>query len=252
MLKDHHLSNIEENSSKDPTNYEQAMVHNDSKQWQDAMMDELESIKKNDVWELTALPDGRKVIRCKWVLRKKFKADSSLEKYKARLVAKGFTQQSSVDFVDTYSPVAKFASNRIIMSVVATMDLELHQLDVETTFLNGELKEDIFMLQPKGFEIKGLEDEVYKLKSSPYGLKQSFRQWYLKFHRAILEIGFEMNPLDHCVYIWRCYDELKILSLYVDDILLAGNSLDMMIKTKSFLASRFEMKDTGLATCVRI
>ena len=252
MLKDHHLSNIEENSSKDPTNYEQAMVHNDSKQWQDAMMDELESIKKNDVWELTALPDGRKVIRCKWVLRKKFKADSSLEKYKARLVAKGFTQQSSVDFVDTYSPVAKFASNRIIMSVVATMDLELHQLDVETTFLNGELKEDIFMLQPKGFEIKGLEDEVYKLKSSPYGLKQSFRQWYLKFHRAILEIGFEMNPLDHCVYIWRCYDELKILSLYVDDILLAGNSLDMMIKTKSFLASRFEMKDMGLATCVRI
>ena len=252
MLKDHHLSNIEENSSKDPTNYEQAMVHNDSKQWQDAMMDELESIKKNDVWELTALPDGRKVIRCKWVLRKKFKADSSLEKYKARLVAKGFTQQSSVDFVDTYSPVAKFASNRIIMSVVATMDLEFHQLDVETTFLNGELKEDIFMLQPKGFEIKGLEDEVYKLKSSPYGLKQSFRQWYLKFHRAILEIGFEMNPLDHCVYIWRCYDELKILSLYVDDILLAGNSLDMMIKTKSFLASRFEMKDMGLATCVRI
>ena len=167
-------------------------------------------------------------------------------------MAKGFTQQSSVDFVDTYSPVAKFASNRIIMSVVATMDLEFHQLDVETTFLNGELKEDIFMLQPKGFEIKGLEDEVYKLKSSPYGLKQSFRQWYLKFHRAILEIGFEMNPLDHCVYIWRCYDELKILSLYVDDILLAGNSLDMMIKTKSFLASRFEMKDMGLATCVRI
>ena len=97
-------------------------------------------------------------------------------------MAKGFTQQSSVDFVDTYSPVAKFASNRIIMSVVATMDLELHQLDVETTFLNGELKEDIFMLQPKGFEIKGLEDEVYKLKSSLYGLKQSFRQWYLKFH----------------------------------------------------------------------
>ena len=252
MLKDHHLSNIEENSSEDPTNYEQAMVHNDSKQWQDAMMDELESIKKNDVWELTALPDGRKAIGCKWVLRKKFKADISLEKYKAKLVAKGFTQQSSVDFVDTYSQVAKFASNRIIMSVVATMDLEFHQLDVETTFLNGELKEDIFMLQPKGFEIKGLEDEVYKLKSSPYRLKQSFRQWYLKFRRAILEIGFEMNPLDHCVYIWRCYDELKILSLYVDDILLAGNSLDMMIKTKSFLASRFEMKDMGPATCVRI
>ena len=167
-------------------------------------------------------------------------------------MAKGFTQQSSVDFVDTYSPVAKFASNRIITFVMAIMDLELPQLDVKIAFLNGELKEDRFMLQPEGFEIKGLEDGVYKLKRSLYGLKQSFRQWYLKFHQAILEIGFEMNPLDHCVYIWRCYDELTRLSLYVDDILLARNSPDMMIKTKSFLASRFEMKDMGLATCVRI
>ena len=216
------------------------------------MLNELESSKKNDVWELTTLPNGRKAIGCKWVLRKKFKTDSSLEKYKARLVAKGFTHQSSVDFVDTYSPVAKFASNRIITFVVAIMDLELHQLDVKTAFLNGELKEDRFMLQPEGFEIKGLEDGVYKLKRSLYGLKQSFRQWYLKFHQAILETSFEISTLDYCVYIWKHYDELTILSLYVDDILLVGNSPDMMIKTKSFLASIFEMKYMGLATCVRI
>ena len=86
-----------------------------------------------------------KAIGCKWVLRMKFKADGSLDKYKVRLVAKGFTQQPSVDFVDTYSPVAKFASNRIITFVVVIMDLELHQLDVKTAFLNGELKEDIYM-----------------------------------------------------------------------------------------------------------
>ena len=90
-------------------------------------------------------------------------------------MAKGFTQQPCVDFVDTYSLVAKFASNRIIMSIVAIMDLELHQLDVKTAFLNGELKEDIYMLQPEGFEIKGHEDKVYKSKRSPYGLKQSSR-----------------------------------------------------------------------------
>ena len=145
VLKDCHLFNIEENLSEDPTNYGQAMACNDSKQWQDAMIDELESIKKNDVWELTSLPNGRKAIGCKWILRKKFKADSSLDKYKTRLVVKGFTQKPDVDFVDTYSLVAKFASNKINMSVVARMDLELHQLDVKTTFLNGELKEDIFM-----------------------------------------------------------------------------------------------------------
>ena len=125
------------------------------------MIDELESVKKNDVWELISLPEWRKAISYKWVLRKKFKADGSLDKYKARLVAKGFNQQPSVDFVDTYSPVAKFASHRIIMVVVARMDLEFHRLDVNIAFINGELKEDIFMLQLEGFEIKGHEDKVY-------------------------------------------------------------------------------------------
>ena len=125
------------------------------------MIDELESIKKNDVWELIALLEWRKAISYKCVVRKKFKADGNLDKYKERLVAKGFNQQPSVDFVDTYSPVAKFASHRIIMFVVARMDLEFHRLDVNIAFINGELKEDIFVLQPEGFEIKGHEDKVY-------------------------------------------------------------------------------------------
>ena len=101
------------------------------------MHEELDSISKNEVWDITELLAGRKPVRCKWVLRKKYKADGSLDKYKARLMAKGFTQQPSVDFVDTYSPVAKFASVRIIMVVTARLDLELHQLDVKTAFLTG-------------------------------------------------------------------------------------------------------------------
>ena len=173
------------------------------------MNEELKSIQKNDVWELTDLPSQRKAIGCKWVLRKKFKADGNLNKYKARLVAKGFTQQLGVDFVDTYSHMAKFISVKIIMSIVAKMDLELHQLDVKTAFLNGELKEDIYMLQPKGFQINGHEDKVYKLKRSLYRPKQSSRQWYLKFHQAILEIGFEVSPLDHCVYIYNENDKFQ-------------------------------------------
>jgi hypothetical protein len=112
------------------------------------------------------------------------------------LVAKGFTQQPGIDLVDTYSPVAKFTSIRIIVSIVAKMDLELHQLDVKTTFLNGELKEDIYMIQPEGFEQDEHEENVYKLKRSFYGLKQSSRQWYLKFHQTILENDFEVSSLD--------------------------------------------------------
>uniref|UniRef100_A0A2N9GG10 Reverse transcriptase Ty1/copia-type domain-containing protein n=1 Tax=Fagus sylvatica TaxID=28930 RepID=A0A2N9GG10_FAGSY len=162
--------------------------------------------------------ESRKPVECKWVLRKKYKADRSLDKYKTRLVAKGFTQQP---------------------------DLELHQLDVKTAFLNGNLKEEIYMDHLDGFQIKSEEGKVCTLKKSLYGLKQSSRQWYLKFHQVILDIGYEMSPLDHCVYVWRDKEKLALLSLYVDDILLASNSPDMMKETKFYLGSKFEMKDIG-------
>ena len=103
------------------------------------------------------------------------------------------------------------------------MDLGLHQLDVKTTFLSEELKEDIYIIQPEGFNMNGHEEKVYKLKSLLYGLKQSSRQWYLKFHEAIMKIGFKVSPLDHCVYIYNDNDKLIILPLYVDNILLTRN-----------------------------
>lgn len=112
------------------------------------------------------------------------------------------------------------------------MNLELHQLDVKTTFLNGELKEDIFMIQSEGFQNIKHEEKVYRLKKSVYGLKQSSKQWYLKFHQAILKIRYEMSLLNHCIYIWKNYNKLALLSLYVDDILLTSNCLDVMNETK--------------------
>jgi hypothetical protein len=156
MLKDYYLMESKDVAIEDDlANFTKAMESHDAKQWLKAMHEELDSISKNEVWDLTELPTGRKPVGCKWVLRKKYKADGSLNIYKARLVAKGFTQQLGVDFVDTYSPVAKFASVRIIMVVAARQDLELHQLDVKTAFLNGDLKEEIYMDQPDGFQIKG-------------------------------------------------------------------------------------------------
>jgi hypothetical protein len=142
-------------------NFKEAMNNIDVDKWIKAMNDEIDSIKNNDVWELTNLPSQMKAIRCKWILKNKFKADGSLDKYKARLVAKWFTQEPCIDFVDTYSPVAKFISIKIIMPIVAKMDIELHQIDVKTTFLNGELKEDIYMIQPEGFEQDEHEENVY-------------------------------------------------------------------------------------------
>ena len=106
------------------------------------------------------------------------------------------------------------------------------------------------MQQPEGFEIEGQEDKIYKLNKSLYGLKQSPRQWYLTFHNAITKLGYEANSLDHCVYAKNSESKFTVLSLYVDDILIVGNDIDMINMTKSWLSSRFEMKDMGEASYI--
>ena len=138
-------------------------------------MEKLESIKKNDVWELTTLSDMRKSIGYKWVLKKNYNVDSNQDKYKARLVAEGFAKKSGVALIHKCSPTVKFTSVRIIMFVVVRMNLNLHQLDVKMEFLNGESKEDISMPQPESFQDKGYEGKVYKFERSLYGLKQTSR-----------------------------------------------------------------------------
>ena len=164
------------------------------------------------------LPPCRRTVGNKWVLNIKWKADGTIDRYKARLVAKGYTQQEGIDYKETFSHVVTFASIRLILAIVARMDLELYQMDVKTAFLNGELDEEIYMIEPLGFELKGQERKVFKLKRSIYGLKQSSRQWNLKFHQATLESGFTMMEEDHCMYIKHSNNYFIILSLYVDDM----------------------------------
>jgi hypothetical protein len=136
----------------------------------------MSSMDKNNVWELVDLLSGRKTIGNKWVLKVKRKANGSIDKYKARLVAKGYTQRKGIDYEDTFSPMVRFASIRLILSIVAKQDLEFFQMDVKTAFLNGELDEKIYMAKPAGFEVQGHERKVCHLKRSIYGLKQSSRQ----------------------------------------------------------------------------
>uniref|UniRef100_A0A2N9FZX9 Integrase catalytic domain-containing protein n=1 Tax=Fagus sylvatica TaxID=28930 RepID=A0A2N9FZX9_FAGSY len=234
----------------EPASFSEALHSPDRDEWMTAMQEEMSSMDKNNVWELVDLPPGRKTIGNKWVLKVKRKADGSIDRYKARLVAKGYTQREGIDYEDTFSPVVRFASIRLILSIVAKQDLELFQMDVKTAFLNGELDEEIYMAQPAGFEAKGHERKVCRLKRSIYGLKQSSRQWYLRFHDSITSFGFEMIEEDHCVYLKRSKRSILILSLYVDDILLAGNDMDSIVTTKKWLSSTFEMKDMGEANFV--
>ena len=119
------------------------------------MKDELVSMDRNQVWDIVELPSGKRPIGCKWIYKTKLNPDGSIEQYKSRLVEKGFTQREGIDYYETYAPISSKDSLRIVMALVAHFDLELHQMDVKTAFLNGELNEEMYMQQPQGFEIKG-------------------------------------------------------------------------------------------------
>jgi len=148
-----------------PSTYMEAEISSKSKIWKDAMMNEMSSLHKNDTWELSGLPKGKKAISCKWVFAKKHEySDGDIVRYKAILVAKGYAQREGIDYNEVFSPVVKHLSIRILLALVAQYELELNQLDVKTAFLYGDLKEEIYMSQPMGFKIAGKENMVYKLK----------------------------------------------------------------------------------------
>ncbi|KAL6315561.1 hypothetical protein AAG906_000865 [Vitis piasezkii] len=160
-------------AENDPEMFSQAISCKESNLWYDAMKDEMNSMASNGVWNLVKLLDGAKVIGCKWVFKTKKDSLGNIERYKARLVAKGFTQNEGIDYKETFSLVSKKDSLRIIMTLVAHFDLELQQMDVKMTFLNGNLEKEVYMKQPEGFSSSGGEHLVCKLKKSIYGLKQA-------------------------------------------------------------------------------
>src|ERR1700686_893045 len=165
------------------------------------MVDEMTSLHKNEAWDLVVFLAGRKPIGSKWVFKKKKNAEGKVEKYKAWLVEKGYSQVPRIDFGDIFSPAAKVTSIRSILSVAAAFDFEVEQMDVKTSFLHGDLEEEIYMKQPEGFAVKGKKEPVCKLKKSLYGLKQSPRMWYKKFDTFIRGLGFTRSKEDHCVYL---------------------------------------------------
>lgn len=146
-------------------------------------------MEKNATWEKVDLPDGKKVVGCKWVFTLKYNLDGSLERYKARLVAKGFTQTYGLDYSETFSPVAKLNTVQVLLSVAANLDWPLNQLDVKNAFLNGDLEEEVYMEPPPSFN-ENFGGKVCKLKKSLYRLKQSPRAWFEKFTNFVKSQGY--------------------------------------------------------------
>ena len=196
------------------------------------------------------MPKGSKLIGCKWIFKTKRDSNGNVERYKARLVAKGFNQKEGIDYKETFSPVSTKDSFKIIMALVAHFDLELHQMDVKTAFLNGNVNETIYMVQPENFVFGNSKSMVCKLNKSIYGLKQDSREWYRKFHQVITSNGFEVNLVEDCVYHKFSGSKFIFLILYVDDILLASSDIGLLHETKKFLSKNFEMKDLGNASFV--
>jgi hypothetical protein len=183
----------------DPRTVRDAMDSEDENIWKRAIDKEMASLDENEAWDLVELLTRRNPIGRKWVFKNKLNAEGKVEKYKAWLVAKGYSQVEGIDFSEIFSHVAKLTSIRFMLSVAATFDFEVEQMDVKTSFLHGDLEEEIYMKKPEGYVVKGKKELVCKLKKSQYGLKQSPRMWYQKFDTCMLGLGFTRSKEDHCV-----------------------------------------------------
>lgn len=173
----------------------------------------------------------------KWVFKTKFGADGSIQKHKARLVAKGYAQQHGIDFEETFSPVARFETVRIVLALAAQLQWPVYQLDVKSAFLNGDLQEEVYVTQPEGFMIEGKETKVYKLRKALYGLKQAPRAWYSKIDGYFQRNGCLRSENEPTLYVMKeGKNDFIIICLYVDDIIYTSSSL-----FKSRTMHEFEM-----------
>ncbi|GJS20506.1 retrotransposon protein, putative, ty1-copia subclass [Tanacetum coccineum] len=216
--EEHELGDLGE-----PANYKAALLDPESDKWLNAMNVEMQSMKDNKVWVLVELPPNGKTVGSKWLFKKKTDMDGAVHTYKARLVAKGYTQTPGIDYEETFSPVADIRAIRILIAIAAYYDYEIWQMDVKTAFLNGYLNEEVYMEQPEGFV-------------NPKYPNRKF--------------GFTQNRDEPCVYLKASGSNVTFLILYVDDILIMGNSIPMLQDVKSYLGRCFAMKDLGEAAYI--
>jgi hypothetical protein len=233
----------------EPTSFAEATTGSDSLAWQHAMQKEFNSLVDNGTWVLVPLPAGRKAIGCKWVFRVKQLADGSVDRNKARLVAKGFAQRQGLDYGETFSPVIRLEDLRTLLAFAVSKDLEIHQMDVDSAFLNGTLQEKVYMQQPEGFVDPEHPQYVCKLRKSIYGLKQAPRVWNHTIDAYLKSKGYKCLLQDPCIYLIVTADGISIIALYVDDTVLICNQ-EMLTWTKSVLTQRFRMKDLGEARSI--
>ncbi len=226
----------------EPENLDDALKDNN---WKKAMDAEFMALQNNKTWHLVPPQKGRNVIDCKWVYKIKRKQDGSLDRYKARLVAKGFKQRYGIDYEDTFSPVVKAATIRIILSIAVSKGWCMRQLDVQNAFLHGVLEEEVYMKQPPGYEDSSLPGYVCKLDKALYGLKQAPRAWYSRLSKKLYDMGFQGSKADTSLFFYNKGDLIIFVLIYVDDIIVTSSRQEAVPALLQDLQKEFALKDLG-------
>lgn len=211
------------------------------------MIEELAAIQKNNTWFLTKLSLGKTPISTKWVYKTKLKPNGSVQQQKAKLVCRGFEQHEGMSYEDTFTPVVKWASIRLLLALAAQQRQDLFHLDVKTAFLAADLKpdEEVFVSQPQGFTVAGKEHLVLSLQKAFYRLRQAPKAWYCRIETFMYSIGFKHGNRDFNLYVAQEGDKILALALYVDNFLFTGNCSKWISWFKIQLESQFEMNELG-------
>ncbi|KAG9444835.1 hypothetical protein H6P81_016175 [Aristolochia fimbriata] len=211
--------------------------------WQQAMAEELQALDKAHTWDLVSLPPGKSPICCKWVYKVKTKADGSIDRYKARLVAKAYNQEYDIDYEETFAPVARLTSVRVLLVIATIRHWDFFQMNVKNAFLNGALIEEVYMVPPSGSSHPS--GQVCRLRRALYGLKQAPRAWFSTFSSKVVKFGYTQSRHDSALFIRQSSSGTVLLLLYVDDMMITGDHIQGIYDPKRYLSSCFEMKDLG-------
>jgi hypothetical protein len=229
-----------------PKNLNDTFNGPDATQWKAALDEELASLAEKKVFKVVPRPKNAKVVGVRPVVRIKVNADGGIERYKFRLVAQGYNQKKGVDYKESYYPTLGMDVVRVIADIAAEDDLELHQLDVSTAYLNGELEEEVYVMPPDGVDCP--PGHVWALDRALYGLPQSGYVWNVTLHNALVKIGFVRISSEHCIYLYRDKNgRVCFLAIYDDDLLFAAKGLKFTEKMKRTLRRLFKMHDLGEA-----
>jgi hypothetical protein len=230
-------------AADEPANVEQAL---EETCWKDAMRAKLEAIVKNNTWEFSELSKDHKAIGLKWMFKVKRDLARNIVKHKARLVVKGYAQVHGVYYDEVFSPVARMETVRLLLALAAQGEWEVHHMDVKSAFLNGDLKEDVYVQQPPGFVDPRAPRRVLKLKKALYGLKQALRAWNDRLDLELSRLGFRKSVEENVVYKRGSGRSLLLVGVYVDDLVICGPNKNVIAKFKQQMKESFSMSDLGL------